>query len=61
MKGHQVNIRVSDATLEQLQYLRQFHGSVSEAIAVAVDRLAREHKTEKQPEWWKEDRPGHLP
>lgn len=45
MSKKQVNIRVSEATREQLSYLVKRYGTLTTAIAVAVDRLCQAEQT----------------
>ena len=41
MVKNQVNVRVSDLTRDKLDFLSEYYGTQSEAVALAVDRLYR--------------------
>ena len=43
-----IAIRVSQATKAKLDYLAQLHGTQTEAVAVAIDRLHREIKWQQE-------------
>ena len=42
----QINIRADKATYEKIVYLLKWYDSKTKVLAVAIDRLYAEHKTE---------------
>ena len=44
----QLNVRISDATRSKLDTLTQRHGTTTEAVAVAIDRLYQDEDKENQ-------------
>jgi len=52
----QLNVRISEATRQKIDFLVGLYGTQAEALAVAVDRLYQWHQNELH-----EKHPGYVP